>query len=428
MASLSNDGGRSWRIQVGADAGRKTIRFRGANRDAERFRDRVERLAASWPSVPADLVEWLDEQPDKIHKKLAKAGIAKPRKSTAKALGAFVESYLSQRGDVKPGTMMVFHQAKRWLVRFMGENKPLSEVTPADADAFRAHMLGAGRARATVNKWCSYARHFFEVAKRRRLIDANPFEHIKGSVRGNAARRVLIPASDAQKVIDAAPDPQWKLLIALARWGGLRIPSEALALKWPDIDWERNRFTVHASKTEHHADGGIRIAPIFPELLPHMREVFEAAEPGAVHVITKYRNPAANLRTQLVRYITAAGLKPWPKPWQNMRSTRATELADCFPSHVCAAWLGHTEAVANEFYRQITDEHFERASAPPREAAQKAAHFPAQYGAKLSEMECKQEHHTMQDSPENTAGCAPLHTLTDTLLGAERFELSTKGL
>ena len=69
--------------------------------------------------------------------------------------------------------------------------------------------------------------------------------------------------------------------------------------------------------------------------------------------------------------------KPWPKPWQNMRASRATDLADQFPSHVCAAWLGHTEAVANEFYRQVTDEHFVKAQ---QSAAQKAAQYPAESG------------------------------------------------
>ncbi len=90
-----------------------------------------------------------------------------------------------------------------------------------------------------------------------------------------------------------------------------------------------------------------------------------------MHVISRYRDPAANLRTQLVRYIKAAGLKPWPKPWQNLRVSRATELADEYPSHVCAAWLGHTEKVADAFYRQVTDEHFTRATAA-RNAAQNA--------------------------------------------------------
>ena len=53
-----------------------------------------------------------------------------------------------------------------------------------------------------------------------------------------------------------------------------------------------------------------------------------------------------------------ARLKPWPKPWLNMR---ATELADQFPSHVCASWLGHTEAVADAHYRMTTDTHFSKA-------------------------------------------------------------------
>src|SRR5262249_43657490 len=89
--------------------------------------------------------------------------------------------------------------------------------------------------------------------------------------------------------------------------------------------------------------------------------VYDDAQEGAEYVISRYRDPAANLRTQFVRYITAAGLKPWGKPWQNLRASRATELADLFPSHVCAAWLGHTEAVADEFYRQVTDDHFAKA-------------------------------------------------------------------
>jgi hypothetical protein len=80
-----------------------------------------------------------------------------------------------------------------------------------------------------------------------------------------------------------------------------------------------------------------------------------------------------NLRTQFQRYVLKAGVKPWPKLWQNLRASRATELADSYPSHVCAAWLGHTEAVADAFYRTVTDAHFDRAV-----ASQKAAHNPTQ--------------------------------------------------
>ncbi|MGF1635173.1 MAG: tyrosine-type recombinase/integrase, partial [Phycisphaerae bacterium] len=196
---------------------------------------------------------------------------------------------------------------------------------------------GRGIARSTAAKWCRYARHFFEVAQRHEHISANPFAHIKGQVRGNPARRVFVPGQTVQQIIDATPDLEWKVLIALARFGGLRVPSEALALTWQDVQWDAKRLIVRASKTEHHADGGVRVVPLFPEIAGLLQQAFDEAEPGATFVISRYRDPTANLRQHFCRLIERAGHTPWPKPWQNLRATRATELADHYPSHVCAA-------------------------------------------------------------------------------------------
>ena len=68
-----------------------------------------------------------------------------------------------------------------------------------------------------------------------------------------------------------------------------------------------------------------------------------------------------NLRTQLQKIIKRAGVEVWPKLWQNLRATRATELADRFPAHVATSWCGHTEKVAMASYWQTTDEHFRAA-------------------------------------------------------------------
>jgi hypothetical protein len=95
------------------------------------------------------------------------------------------------------------------------------------------------------------------------------------------------------------------------------------------------------------------MVPMFPELLPYLREVFEEAEEGTEFVITRYRRPAVNLRTQLLRIIERAGLKAWPKLWQNLRSTRETELAESYPLHVVCAWIGNSEPVAAKHYLQV---------------------------------------------------------------------------
>ncbi len=62
-----------------------------------------------------------------------------------------------------------------------------------------------------------------------------------------------------------------------------------------------------------------------------------------------------------MQIIKRAGLKPWPKPFQNLRSTRETELMEKFPAHVVCGWIGNSEAIALKHYLQVTDDHFERA-------------------------------------------------------------------
>ncbi len=190
---------------------------------------------------------------------------------------------------------------------------------------------------------------------------------MKTAVTGNKAREYFLSRQDAEKLLGACPNIEWKLIFALARFAGLRTPSETLLLRWPNIDWERGRMLVRSPKTEHHPGGASRLVPIFPELRPLLMEAFEMAEPGTEFVIAKHRVMGANLRTHLLRIMEKAGVKPWPKLFQNLRSTRQTELCQDWPEHVVCAWLGNSRLVAREHYLQVTDEHFE-----------KAAQFPAQ--------------------------------------------------
>jgi hypothetical protein len=61
------------------------------------------------------------------------------------------------------------------------------------------------------------------------------------------------------------------------------------------------------------------------------------------------------------RIIKRAGLKPWPKVFQNLRSTRETELQVTHPTHVVCAWIGNSPQVAHKHYLQVTDDDFAKA-------------------------------------------------------------------
>ena len=143
---------------------------------------------------------------------------------------------------------------------------------------------------------------------------------------------------------------------------GSRCPSEHLALTWPDVDWERDRFRVTSPKTEHHEGKEERWVPIFPELRPYLERAFEEAPEGTIYVIRRYRDRNANLRTQLQRIIRRAGLTPWPKLFHNLRASRETELAAVHPLHVVCKWIGNSALIAQKHYLQVTDADFERAA------------------------------------------------------------------
>ena len=178
-------------------------------------------------------------------------------------------------------------------------------------------------------------------------------------------RLAYVSTKDAQKVLKACPDTQWRLIFALARWGGLRVPSEPLALRWVDVNWEQQRIRVHSPKTEHHEGHESRLVPIFPEIMPHLQQAFDEAEPGNEHIIIMRRSASTNLRTGLHRIIIKAGLIPWPRLFHNLRSTRQTELEHHFPTHVVCAWLGNNSTTANKHYLQITENDFSKAVQNP---------------------------------------------------------------
>jgi hypothetical protein len=50
------------------------------------------------------------------------------------------------------------------------------------------------------------------------------------------------PSPQRVRVLDACPDVEWRVIIALTRFGGLRVPAEVQTLGWTDIDWESNRW------------------------------------------------------------------------------------------------------------------------------------------------------------------------------------------
>ncbi len=373
MASISTDKAGNRKIQFSDGNGqRKIVRIgKASKKDADAILAKLESLLEaklSRRSLAPDVASWLGEIPDMLAKRLAAVGLIAPRekqKADATTLGEFIDAYLVSRTDIKPRTLINFMQVRRDLVARFGEDKPLRDVTPGDADEWRRWLSSRDKplGENTVRRHCGRAKQLFRAALRKRLIAENPFADMKNcAVQANKSREHFVTREVADKVLAACPDLQWRLIFSLARYGGLRTPSETLLLRWGDVDWERGRMLVRSPKTEHHEGKDSRWVPLFPELRPILDQAYDLALEGAEFVVTRFRNGETNLRTGLERIIEKAGLTPWPKLFQNLRSTRETELAETFPLHVVVAWLGNSQLVAAKHYLQVTDEHLARAT------------------------------------------------------------------
>jgi len=391
MASISRDPGKCKRILfVGSDGRRRSIRLGKLSvKQAESFKIKLESLIAGriTGNIDAETARWIADLMDDIHAKLATAGLVTARVAIVEiTLGVFLDGYLQSRTDLKPNSQIVYGHTRRTLIEFFGSDKPLRQINARDARAWRVYLAEQGLSEATVNKRCGNAKVFFNVAMKRKLITSNPFTELESRSIANKSRQYFLERKDAEKILDACGDTEWRLLFALCRFGGLRCPSEVLALQWSDINWQEGRLLIHSPKTERHEGRESRIIPIFPEILPHLRDVFDAAKPGTKWVITRYRRANQNLRTQLQRIIKKAGLKVWPRLFQNLRASRETELACEYPLHVATAWIGNTARIAERHYLQVPDTFFEQA-ARLMDGTDQVAQNRAQHEAALSSTE-----------------------------------------
>jgi integrase len=399
MASLTKDKHGTHVIQfTDGNRKRRTIRMekefplRAVN-EVRRLVDMLNACAIAGTGWDPKTAEWVADLKAVLYDKLAKAGLLPPRAEAEETtLEKFIDRYVERRTDVKPASKEVWRQGKLGLIEFFGEQRRIATINPGMADDYKQHLIATSRksrakkpdaenqehspaktlAPMTVRKRLQFANMIFRTAVRHRLIDSNPFAGV-GVKASMPDRHRFVTRAETDKLLEACPPGQdWRTIIVLSRYGGLRCPSEVLSLKLSDIDWENNRITVTSPKTAHHPGKESRVMPLFPELRAELLRAAEAAPEGAVYVVDeRFRRNAigpqgwrnCNLRTTMEKIIKRAGMTVWPRPFHNLRSSRQTELSERFPTHVVCAWLGNSPDVAREHYLQVTDAHFEAAAA-----------------------------------------------------------------
>lgn len=370
------------------------LRFRlGGNRCSVTVTPTTQRALQDWQIHLAALIDchetdtpresstsrWLAALSTEDQSKLARCGLIAPppKKTKAVLLSAFADRYFaSLKPNVKSSTSTFHgHTHKRLNEFFAG--RTLESITVADAQAFRDWLSTSNRrdknrkelAANTIRRRTGLCRQLFNAAIEEKLVTSNPFKSrtLPASATSNADRQEYISMEDFARVLKAAPNARWRALLVLARIAGLRMPSEVAGLWWSDIAFDANRMIVHSPKTEHHAGQESRIIPLFPAVRAELEKLLSLQHLNGddQDFVFPGITPETNLRTKLLKIVKKAGLKQWPKAWQNLRASAATDLVKAFPVHVATKICGHCEEIAKKHYWMATEEDFDRAVTSP---------------------------------------------------------------
>ncbi len=345
------DGGKRKRIRIGVTS----------HDFAEEVCRRVEQLLSAKllnQGISPATAEWLAGVSDTLHERIAQKGLCQSRQPATKAplLEDWLTKYTSQRGsDLKPASISRLEQTADRLTDFFGA-VTIDEITPDTAADWRAAMIAEKLSEATIRLHTRNAKSMFSAAVDRELIRRNPFAKLKSSSIA-AKRERSVTLEETERLIAAAPSLQWRLLIGLARYAGLRVDSESHGLTWQDVDWERRRLRVYAPKTD-----STRMVPIVGALLTLLQDAYDAAPDGATEIVTLSRN---NLHRGFQVIVKRSGVTEWDDLFQALRRSCESDLAKRHPQHAVSQWIGHSMKVSEQHYLMVGDDLFDAAADDP---------------------------------------------------------------
>lgn len=375
MASLFQTK-KTWIVEVYRRGRIACGRDKSTAREIHKHVEALEQAVKYGMEPSVSTLAWVRRVDDKIRLRLVSLGLVG---DTSRTVGDLVD-YFSTRKAAKKRTQDVHDYAVKHLEKFFGREVPLSDIKKPDCIRFKQWMLDKGRlvkskkhgtklSKATVSRRFKHLRGLFEAAIELEWISKNPFKNIKAGKQTNPGRKQYVTPGMAQRILDDLPTVELRLIFALLRWGGMRMPTEPLELKWTGIDWQRKSMTFRVPKSEHIEGHEFRTCPIFHELSSYIDDAYHAAPDKAVWCcpeLRKQSNPRLWFENHLEQSLKRLDIPKWPVIFNSLRASRATEIRVRHGVDDEAKWIGHGADVSMLHYVLADadiDNSWERATA-----------------------------------------------------------------
>lgn len=375
MATLLTTKSGAPYIQYYEGGARKTITLprRFDKNTAEELKQIVERLIYFRDNtIPVDkrTLVWIETAQDIIRDKLSDKGlISEVQKHTCLELWS---TFFEEKTGIKQTTMDMYERAQERFFLFFDKDRQISSLKPKDILEWKHYLERNGNyrqkkglAEATIAGTFAKTKAVFNWAVQTKgWLEISPLHGINGGSFDNPDKDRFVEVEEYHRLLKACPCQEWRTIITLARIGGLRCPSELVLLRWDDIHWDKNFFRVLTPKLKYLKGKEWRYVQLFPEVrreLEALRLTYQnGKEPE--FVINRYRDAKQNIITQFDRIAESAGIEKIPRPYDNMRASRATEVYAEFGAKNEEAWLGHSKKIAMKHYLMVRQGDYAKAA------------------------------------------------------------------
>ncbi|GHT20073.1 hypothetical protein FACS1894189_9010 [Planctomycetales bacterium] len=294
-------------------------------------------------SLPLDLLSRVGLLPARLRSSIERLGLVD--RCFSLSLGELFERFLVSKSHLKKGTIQGYCVCRRHLVQSFSIDRSITSITQIDAEKFIAEISKV-LADCTIPRLFRRCKTVFKFAVDNGYLQSNPFSFKVSRDDVNTDRHCYIDRETIAKILDSCQDDRERLAIVLGRFGGVRVPSELVGLRYSD-------FTDLVIRIDKETKTGKREVPLFREI----REIFERLPRGDPNEFIFFGCSRGWFRSMFLSAINRAGVPVWEKLWINCRSSCITDLSDLhYSEKTLDAIFGNSEAVRKKHYIQFEKE------------------------------------------------------------------------
>ena len=184
---------------------------------------------------------------------------------------AWCNEWLERKArDSSKATMARYRGHAKAFLEWLGDtraNKPLETITTGDMEQWKRALQDRGVVGKTVISYLKDIGAIYRAAVREGLLTHNPVGAVETPDTSDSRERKPFTSEEVSALIKAAPSEEWRGMILVAAYTGLRL-GDAARLQWDCVDLEKKMITVIPAKTKRKKVE-VRI-PIHPDLLNYL--------------------------------------------------------------------------------------------------------------------------------------------------------------